>query len=192
MTSFPAAALRVRDGDLPAPRRLRALRECALHCAPYGFRATWHHLVAAARIPRTLEADPASLVRAVDELARAREVVLPRVYAYDADRRRAEALGRRVPAAPRRPVHALAYCPDPAHHPTEPLPVVVRRVLDAYAAGVDAAAVCVACGTPRPRPGRAWAVCGVHPGGPGARPGPGGAGAADQWRRIWRRELPGR
>ncbi|HET9138518.1 hypothetical protein, partial [Actinophytocola sp.] len=58
MTSFPAA-----------------LRECVLCFGPYGFRATWHHLVVNAGIPRRLEDDPESLVRAVAELAEARPFV---------------------------------------------------------------------------------------------------------------------
>src|SRR5258706_102031 len=39
VTSFPAQARRVRDSTLSPQRRPYALRECALHCAPYGFRA---------------------------------------------------------------------------------------------------------------------------------------------------------
>ncbi|MEJ8645175.1 hypothetical protein WKI68_36065 [Streptomyces sp. MS1.HAVA.3] len=49
---------------------------------PYGFRATYHHLCRSARIPRTLADDPASLVRAVEELHEARLVWLAEVTAW--------------------------------------------------------------------------------------------------------------
>lgn len=68
-----------------------------MHCAPYGFRATWHHLVVAARIPRSLTDDLDALVRAVDELQRTRDVVVPRAQEYAALRRRETATGRRLP-----------------------------------------------------------------------------------------------
>ncbi|MEU4218416.1 hypothetical protein [Actinoplanes sp. NPDC026623] len=57
MTSFPAQAQRVRDRGLPLRDRLLALRECVVHFGPYGFRATWHHLMVGAGVPRRLEDD---------------------------------------------------------------------------------------------------------------------------------------
>lgn len=54
--------------------RLAALRTCLVSFAPYGFRATYHHLCRSARIPADLESDPASLVRAVEELHAARRL----------------------------------------------------------------------------------------------------------------------
>ncbi|MFR9780722.1 hypothetical protein ACL02O_32340 [Micromonospora sp. MS34] len=191
MTSFPAQAIRVRDSTLPLHRRLYALRECALHCAPYGFRATWHHLIVSARIPRRLEDDPDALVRAADELQRVRDVVLPRAQAYAARRRGEKAVGVRVPqSAP--PWYSwgwcgIAYCPDPKHHPTPPLATVVQAVLDRHAAGLSVETHCLACGRERRRPGRACPTCGAHPDGPAARwraPSDG-----DGWGRIWRRDV---
>ncbi|TDO42307.1 hypothetical protein C8E87_6074 [Paractinoplanes brasiliensis] len=190
MTSFPAQARCVRDAQIPVQRRLYALRECALHCSPYGFRATWHHLVVFAGIPRHLDTDPESLVRAVLELEQARQVVLPRAAAYARQRRQEKSAGLRVP----RSVvpwnswgwSGIAYCPDPVHHPTGPLAAVVRRVLDGFASGEDA--VCRACGTERRRPGRPCPTCGVHPDGPSSRWRT--AHAAETWYRIWRRDLP--
>jgi len=44
------------------------LRNCLYHFAPYGFHATWHHLTTTHHIPGRIEADPSSLVRALDEL----------------------------------------------------------------------------------------------------------------------------
>jgi len=191
VTSFPAQARRVGDHRLASQRRLYALRECVLHCAPYGFRATWHHLVVSVPIPRRLDDNPAALVQAVDELAAARAVVLVQADAYAARRRREKAAGLRVPRTPA-PWNswawsAIAYCPDPERHPTEPLAVVVRRVLDAHATGMDADAQCLACGTDRHRAGRVCPVCGVHPRGPFARCNT--TNARDQWARIWRRDV---
>ncbi|MFY1634247.1 hypothetical protein ACN27F_13360 [Solwaraspora sp. WMMB335] len=173
MTSFPAQARRVRDSTLAPQRRLSALRECTQHCAPYGFRATWHHLVVSACIPRKPVDDPDALVRAVDELQRVRDVVLPRAHEYARLRRREKLDGQRGKRSSP-PWYSLgwsdiAYCPDPEHHPTAPLDTVVRAVLDRQAAGVNSDTHCLACGKERPRPGRACPTCGVHPAGLGAR-----------------------
>ncbi|GAA2580877.1 hypothetical protein GCM10010435_67840 [Winogradskya consettensis] len=157
------------------------MRECTLHFAPYGFRATWHHLVVSARIPRRLEDDPVSLERAIDELSAARDVLVAARLAYEQERRREKATGRRVPRSRNlSDGQAIAYCPDPERHPTAPLATVVRRVLAA-----DPDGQCVACGTVGGRLGRACAVCGVQAGGPGTWRGD--PGAASQWARIWRR-----
>lgn len=194
VTSFPAQANRVRDSTLPPQRRLYALRECTLHCAPYGFRATWHHLVVSARIPRRLADDPDALVRAADELQRARDVVMPQVQEYAERRRREKAVGMRAPQAPP-PWNSwgwcgIAYCPDPEHHPAGPLATVVQGVLNRYTAGITVDTHCLACGIERRRPGRACPTCGVHPDGPAARwrvPS-----TEERWRRIWRRDLGNR
>ncbi|WP_433223350.1 hypothetical protein ACQP00_25905 [Dactylosporangium sp. CS-047395] len=171
MTSFPAIARRVRDESLdPRQRRMR-LRNCLFHFAPYGFRATWDHLATTHRIPGSIEVDPSSLVRALGELEAARALVLPRAAEFAAQRRLQKREGRRVPAT----LHpwdswgcsAIAYCPDPRKHPPEPLPVVVRRVLDACVAGVDPAGRCLVCGDDDRRPLRACRNCGVLPGGRG-------------------------
>ncbi|TDC38695.1 hypothetical protein E1211_06575 [Micromonospora sp. 15K316] len=191
MTSFPLQASRVRDSALPLRRRLHALRECALDCAPYGFRASWHHLVVSARIPRRLEDDPDALVRAVEELQRVRDVVVPRAREYAELRRREKAAGVRVPRT-RPPWNSwggsgIAYCPDLEHHPTRPIAEVVRGVLDRHAAGIPSATHCLACGIERPRAERACPTCGVHPAGPAA--GWYGPSAAERWWRVGRRDL---
>lgn len=208
MSSFPEQARRVRDAGRPPLKRLHALRECVLHCMPYGFHATWHHLVVTARIPRDLDTDPGSLTRAVDELEPAREAIRAHSERFAERRRREKAAGRRVPARPE-PWNSwgwsrIAFCPDPTVHPTEPLAVVVRRVLEAHDAGADPAENCPACGTAREAaaalpPGvaaapfvplrggrvRACPVCGVHPGGVRLRHD---AAAQERWKAIWRRD----
>ncbi|MGW4467668.1 hypothetical protein [Micromonospora sp. NPDC004704] len=194
MTSFPAEARHVRDTDLPVHHRLWALRGCALSFPPYGFRATWHHLVRSARIPYRLDDDPDALVRAVDELEAARQLALGYATPVVAARRRSKAGGQRVPVVSSHWVFgqwsSLAYCPDFTHHPDEPLPVVVGRVVAAHRAGTVDPGRCTVCGADRTRP-RACTRCGVHPDGPAApsarfrHPD-----EADRWRRTWQRSGP--
>ncbi|MFP8885055.1 MULTISPECIES: hypothetical protein [Streptomyces] len=141
MSSFGTHRARVHDAARPAHRRLSDLRTCLQHFAPYGFRATYHHLRGSAGIPGRPERDPDSLVRAVEELHAARQVWLAAEAAYAGRRVREKRAGRRQPGraeawqAQRRRWHSLAYCPDPRRHPAEPLPVVVRRVLCARPPG---------------------------------------------------------
>ena len=78
MTSFLTHRAHVHDARLPLRRRHSALRTCITLFAPYGFRATYHHLTLSAAIPRRLEADPDALVRAVEELHEARVLWLAR------------------------------------------------------------------------------------------------------------------
>lgn len=188
MTSFPGQAARVRDADLPVRRRLLALRECALHFAPYGFRATWHHLIVSAGMPVRLDDDPDSLLRAVDELEEARQVWLGEMLAFAARRREEKAAGRR--SARRDDAwHAwpgwLAFCPDPETHPRGRLAAVVRQLIAAYRSGPLDVRVCPACharrsSLPCPR-------CGVYPWHPdGIRP-PGPPDTSLPWPLIWQR-----
>ncbi|GAB7046720.1 hypothetical protein [Catenuloplanes indicus] len=194
MSSFPAQSRRARDDTLAPVRRLRALRECALHFAPYGFHATWHHLIVSARIPEHLDDDPRSLTRAIDELQAARELVLPLRAAYAETRRREKAAGHRSPRRPvppwdTPPMIGFAHCPDPWRHPAEPLPMVVRRIITHHAAGYDPAVRCLACGTERPSPHGACRTCGVGPFTPRRDPFADDPGR-ERWKRIWRRAFP--
>ncbi|MFJ9739315.1 hypothetical protein [Streptomyces sp. NPDC101166] len=135
MSSFATHRRRVHDESLTPRVRHANLRACVVAFAPYGFRATYHHLCTAAGIPRHPEHPPAALVQAVEELHRARLLWLADERSHAAWRRAEKALGRRRP--PRdmswrgrlRESGHIALCPDPAFHPAEPLPVVVRRVL---------------------------------------------------------------
>lgn len=171
MTSFPATARRVRDESLDPRQRRVLLRNCLYHFAPYGFHATWHHLATTHRIPGRIEANPSSLVRALEELETARALVLPRAVAFAAQRRRQKREGQRIPATlhpwDSRGCHDIAYCPDPRQHPAEPLPVVVGRVLDACAVGAGGAGRCLACGAEDWSRRRVCRNCGVASGGRG-------------------------
>jgi hypothetical protein len=190
VTSFPAAARRVRDPDLAVRDRLLSLRECVVHFGPYGFRATWHHLIVSAHIPRRLEDDPESLNRAVTELEEARQLWMAQSAAFVARRRAEKAAGRRSPRRVERWYSwagRLAYCPDPEVHPEERLPVVIQRLIEAYSSGADWSTNCPACGCARfenetcPR-------CGVDPRDPAAALAPDiRARLAYRWREIWQR-----
>ncbi|GLY76797.1 hypothetical protein Airi01_050640 [Actinoallomurus iriomotensis] len=188
MTSFPAAARRVRDEQEPLRRRLWALRECALRFGPYGFRATWHHLIVRNGIPEHLGADPHSLVRAVDELGEARDLWLPQLIVYER-RRRVEKAMRRVPDPADLPRLGL-YCPDPEVHPGERLSVVIGRVIERWRTGAEFCAgcagphvpvgICPTCGVcedPR-RLKRAYLPAGHR------------QDAEERWKAIWQRRLP--
>lgn len=135
MSSFNTHQRRVYDEDLPTRVRHTNLRSCLVHFAPYGFRATYHHLCLSAGIPKDLEKDPSSLIRAVAELRHARQLWLADERAHAHSRRADKARGFRQAKADdswrgrQRGWGNIAYCPEPTVHPGEPLPVVVERVL---------------------------------------------------------------
>ncbi|NNN30204.1 hypothetical protein HLK59_07470 [Streptomyces sp. S3(2020)] len=154
MSSFTTHRRRVHDESLPARVRHTNLRSCLVHFAPYGFRATYHHLCHSAGIPRDPDQDPGSVVRAMAELHAARQLWLADERAYLTRRRAEKARGsRQVPTdgSWRDRQHrwgSIAFCPDPAMHPDEPLPVVVERVLRASVPPARTAALtCPVCGT---------------------------------------------
>nr|WP_223242350.1 hypothetical protein [Streptomyces sp. CBMA123] len=128
------------------------MRTCVTEFAPYGFRATYHHLTLSARMPRLLEADPESLVRAVEELHEARQLWLARAEEYAARRRAEKRAGRRSVAEPAwwnrswQPDHVWLH--DPFLHPTLSLPDYVRRQ-NALMDGAELPG-CPACGEEGP------------------------------------------
>lgn len=155
MPSFLTHRRIVLTPDLPVERRHNALRTCLTCFAPYGFRATYHHLTLSARIPSDLAADPQALVRAVEELHGARVLWLAQAERYAARRRAGKRAGRR--AAPQPPTWwnasrwdspNAAWAADPFLHPALRLPEYVRRqgALD----GGAALPGCPACGDGRP------------------------------------------
>lgn len=197
MSSFPAQAARVRDAELAVRRRLLALRECVLHFAPYGFRATWHHLVVNAGLPVWLEEEPDSLLRAVDELEEARRLWLAETQAFKSRRQQEKSAGRRQPRR-NEGWHTwlawLAFCPDPEVHPRERLATVVHRLIVAYRSEAAPADVCPACEAPRPS--LPCSSCGVYSWSPsvfpwnpaGVRP-PDAPGTGLPWQLIWHRAV---
>ncbi|MEV0413210.1 hypothetical protein AB0I68_21035 [Streptomyces sp. NPDC050448] len=192
MTSFATHRRRVHDVSRPPYRRLSALRTCLTEFAPYGLRATYHHLCRSAGIPSDLERDPQALVRAVEELHGARQVWLAEFLPWQERRLAQKAAGVRV-AVPPEPWRLL-YCPDPESHPDLPLPAAAALI--ARAAGPWPPQVCPVCaedrGTTRWRTGhsveRLCAGCGVGLGSrPTGREGAVLAARAERWKLIWRR-----
>ena len=156
MTSFLTHRALVHDARLPLRRRHNALRTCITLFAPYGFRATYHHLTLSAAIPRRLEADPDALVRAVEELYEARVLWRARAEEYAAQRRAEKRSGRRAVSNPRPwwlrsrwdgPDHA--WHQDPFRHPSLRLSAYVRRQ-NAILDGAEPPG-CPACGNEGPR-----------------------------------------
>lgn len=166
MTSFLTHRARVHDVHLPPHRRHSALRTCLTLFAPYGLRATYHHLTLSAAIPRRLEADPDALVRAVEELHEARALWRVRAEEYAAQRREEKRAGRRAVTNPRpwwlrnwwEGPHRAWY-EDPFRHPSLALPGYVRRQ-NALLDGADLPG-CPACGDGSPpvshSTGHGWA-----------------------------------
>jgi hypothetical protein len=182
VTSFPSAARKAGDPEISVPNRLLALRESVARFCPYGFRATWHHVILNAEVPRRLADDPDSLRRAAAELVEARQIWMAHREAFAERRRREKAVGRRGPTFGDRWYSwgdRLAYCPDPAVHPRERLVVVVRRVMDAYLSGEDFSVFCPACGCMRPDD-EPCPKCGVDTRKSLLRPVP-----VYRWRQIW-------
>lgn len=182
MSSFPIATRQARDPAVAVHNRLLALRESVARFRPYGFRATWHHLIVSARIPRRLADDPDSLRRAAAELAEAREIWMAHRDAFAERRRLEKSLGRRGPSSTDRWYSwgdRLAYCPDPEVHPRERLAVVVQRVMDAYLSGADFSKSCPVCGCARPAT-EPCPRCGVDARGPS-----GWSTTVFRWRQIW-------
>ena len=168
MTSFLTHRAHVHDACLPLHRRHSALRTCLTLFAPYGFRATYHHLTLSAAIPRRQEADPDAPVRAVEELHEARVLWLARAQEYAAQRRSEKRTGRRTVANPR-PwwLRSRWDGPDrvwhqnPFRHPSLRLSEYVRRQ-NAILDGAEPPG-CPACADERPRmlnsTEHGWASC---------------------------------
>lgn len=194
MTSFATHRHRVHDTARTPRQRFAALRTCITEFAPYGFRATYHHLCRSAGIPRELEQDPEALVRAVEELHEARQVWLAEFLPWQERRRAQKAAGVRAPRPPepRRRLH----CPDPESHPGLPLPAAAALI--ARAAGPWPPQVCPVCagdrGTVRWHTGhhveRLCAACGVGLDSRSAgRDDAVLAARAERWKLVWRRQV---
>jgi hypothetical protein len=138
MAGFRSLAEHVRDPGIVTPQRRTALRKCVEKFAPYGHRATWHHLCARVGIGTAdRQPDPARLVTALAELAEARAVWLAYDVEFAARRKCEKQAGIRRPSA-LDDWHrctwggcGVAWCDDPLRHPTAPLPDVMRRLISA-------------------------------------------------------------
>ncbi|MFJ6779817.1 hypothetical protein [Streptomyces yangpuensis] len=190
MASFATHRLRVHDHSRSPVQRFCAFRTCVAEFAPYGIRATYHHLVHSARIPAALEEDPDALVRAVEELHAAREIWRAEQASWVSARRAQKAAGVRVPDPPE--PRRLLRCPDPEFHPAGPLPVVMRQILHAPARDLPRCPLCEGSGTKTWHDGftehTLCGACGVSLAGRVTEPAPGVVAArAQRWRHVWRR-----
>lgn len=138
MAGFRALAAQVRDVDRTPSQRRQALRKCLERFAPYGHRATWHHLCERAGIaPEDRAPDPALLVAALEELEEARDVWLDYEREFARRRRRQKCVGIRQPTAlddwHRRTWGGRALLPteNPSDPPPGPLALVLRRLISA-------------------------------------------------------------
>ncbi|MFE7615948.1 hypothetical protein [Streptomyces sp. NPDC057496] len=176
MAGFRSLARQVRDPRSDLALRRYSLRKCLERFAPYGHRATWHHLCARHGIePEDRSPDPARLIRALDELEAARVVWLGHEAGFAERRRREKHDGLRRPGAfddwhrHVRGGHGVARCADPAVHPSAPLAEVLRRLIAALESGPGTA--CPVCaGTEMhwreeagdgPAPGPVCTGCGI-------------------------------
>lgn len=139
MAGFRALAEQVRDPRREPPQRRQALRKCLERFAPYGHRATWHHLCARAGIdPEDREPDPGRLIAALEELEEARSVWLAYEEEVAERRRREKHDGIRQPT-PMDEWHGetwggrslLPCTKDTTAPPNTPLAVVLRRLIGA-------------------------------------------------------------
>jgi hypothetical protein len=152
MAGFRSLARQVRDTRSDLALRRYSLRKCLERFAPYGHRATWHHLCARHGIePEDRAPDPARLVAALEELERARAVWLAHEEGFAGRRRREKHFGVRQPG-PLDDWHrhtwggnGVARCDNPAEHPSDPLDEVLRRLIGALEN--EPADHCPVCGT---------------------------------------------
>ncbi|MFF7730326.1 hypothetical protein [Streptomyces sp. NPDC008001] len=141
MAGFRALAREVRNPRNTIALRRTSLRKCLERFAPYGHRATWHHLCELAGIaPADRAPDPARLVVALTELEEARAVWLAYEASFADRRKREKHDGIRQPAA----VDAwhrntwggcdIVPCVSPTVYPAARLSDVLRRVIAAMEA----------------------------------------------------------
>ncbi|MER6202917.1 hypothetical protein ABT234_36790 [Streptomyces sp. NPDC001586] len=191
MASFTTHRLRAHDPARSPALRFAALCTCLAEFAPYGFRATYHHLCHSTGIPPEPDQDPEAVARAVEELHAAREVWFAAFRAWKGARRVQKLAGVRVPEPPE--PRRVLWCPDPGFHPAEPLAAVMPRILCAPPGALPHCPVCPEGRGMVPwhdgnRVHRLCAGCGVSL---ADRPVPHdariAADRAERWRLVWRR-----
>jgi hypothetical protein len=154
MAGFRSLARQVRDPRLLAAQQRSSLRRCLERFAPYGHRATWRHLCEGAGIrPDDRHPSQARLVAALEELEEARAVWLAYEAEFATRRKREKHEGIRRPTAlddwHRRTWggFGVAWCDDPAVHPSGRLGDVLRRLITAL--GSEPGSACPVCGGER-------------------------------------------
>ncbi|KAF4405640.1 MULTISPECIES: hypothetical protein [Streptomyces] len=175
MAGFRSLAEQVRDPRLAPEQRRTALRKCLEKFAPYGHRATWHHLCDRVGIgTEDRRPAPERLTAALAELEEARRVWLAYDVEFAARRKREKHLGIRQPSA-LDDWHRCTWggcgvvrCDDPLVHPAAPLADVLRRLIAALESAPGTACPVCACdriawrgGPDRPASGPVCTGCGI-------------------------------
>ncbi len=144
MAGFRSLARQVRDPQLADAQQRTSLRKCLERFAPYGHRATWHHLCARyGMTPDDRHPEQQKLVAALGELEEARAVWLNYEAKFAARRKREKFDGVRQPTAlddwHRRTWGGcgIAWCDDPDTVPAGRLADVLRRLIDALDSPAD-------------------------------------------------------
>ncbi|MCP9208875.1 hypothetical protein [Streptomyces cucumeris] len=154
MAGFRALAREVRNPHRHVTARRTSLRKCLERFAPYGHRATWHHLCTRTGIiPEDREPEPLRLITALEELEEARTLWLAYEADFAARRRQEKHIGIRQPnAIDDWHLHTwggcdIMPCESPSSHPEGPLPDVLGRLISAMESGPGSA--CPVCGQQR-------------------------------------------
>ncbi|MGY0063192.1 hypothetical protein ACWY4P_42765 [Streptomyces sp. LZ34] len=150
MAGFRALARDVRNPRRHITARRTSLRKCLERFAPYGHRATWHHLCSRAGIvPEDRHPEPARLITALEELEEARTLWLGYEADFAARRRREKHHGIRQPSTVDDwHLHTwggnhIMPCENPSAHPDDRLAEVLRRLILAMESGP--ASTCPVC-----------------------------------------------
>ena len=154
MAGFRALAREVRNPRRHVAARRASLRKCLERFAPYGHRATWHHLCTRSGIiPEDRNPEPARLIRALEELEEARTLWLAYEADFAARRRQEKHHGIRQPSAVDDwHLHTwggcdIMPCENPSTHPDGRLADVLCRLIAAMEAGPGSG--CPVCGQER-------------------------------------------
>ncbi|MDT0544742.1 MULTISPECIES: hypothetical protein [Streptomyces] len=150
MAGFRALARDVRNPRRHITARRTSLRKCLERFAPYGHRATWHHLCSRAGIAlEDRHPEPARLITALEELEEARTLWLGYEAQFAARRRQEKLHGIRQPNAlddwhlrTRRGCDIMP-CESPSAHPEDRLAEVLARLILAMESGP--ASACPVC-----------------------------------------------
>ncbi|MES4909418.1 MULTISPECIES: hypothetical protein [unclassified Streptomyces] len=150
MAGFRALARDVRNPRRHITARRTSLRKCLERFAPYGHRATWHHLCSRAGIAlEDRHPEPARLITALEELEEARTLWLGYEADFAARRRQEKHHGIRQPSAMDDwHLHTwggcdIIRCESPSAHPDGRLADVLRRLILAMESGpVSTCPVC--------------------------------------------------
>ncbi|MDT3397505.1 hypothetical protein RKE29_12730 [Streptomyces sp. B1866] len=154
MAGFRSLAREVRNPRRHVTQRRTSLRKCLERFAPYGHRATWHHLCGRAGFaPEDRRPEPGRLMAALEELEEARVLWLAYEAEFAERRRQEKHDGIRQPVGVDDwHLHAwggcdILPCENPEEHPDGRLADVLARLIRALEEGPGTA--CPVCADSR-------------------------------------------